>query len=143
MTEHGELRRYHSAVLVPDITAAVGGFTASTGVRFGEVMTFPIRVESDAEEIDIDVTFVHAVDGRTELIQASEGPFAPAVGFGLHHVGGIGTVELDEEIEVQDALGSGVEWRLYMEGRLFAVFLEPTPLRPVRVEVMAPFMANA
>lgn len=142
MTEHEALRRYHSAVLVPDITAAVGVFTASTGVRFGEIMSFPIRVESDSEEIDVEVAFVHAVDGATELIEASEGPFAPAVGFGLHHVGGIGTVELDEEVEAQAALGSGVEWRLFMDERLFAVFLEPTRLRPVRVEVMAPFMAD-
>lgn len=140
-----EFQRRHSAYLVADIEAAKAAFTETAGTPFGEIMTVPTRVETESTAIDLDITFVHAIDGATELIQVSSepGPFAADVGLGFHHIGGIGFADLDEEVERQRASGSLVESRLYLgENQLFAVFFAPTDARPVRLEVMAPFMSE-
>ena len=142
MTANEELQRRHSAFLVADIVEAKEAFTATAGTPFGEVMRFPIRVENESTSVELEVTFAHALDGSVELIEASTGPFAPDLGLGFHHVGGIGSVDLDEAVERQARFGSLVDWRLFMGDRQFAVFFKPTALRPARLEVMAPFMAE-
>ena len=140
-----EFQRRHSAFLVADIEAAKAAFTVTAGTPFGEIMSVPTRVESESSSIDLEITFAHALDGATELIQVSAepGPFAPEVGLGFHHIGGIGPVDLAEEIERQEASGSLVESRLFLgEDQMFAVFFAPIERRPVRLEVMAPFMSD-
>jgi hypothetical protein len=137
-----ELRRPHSGFLVADIHTAQEAFGAISGATFDDVLTVPTRIETDAEVFEFEVSLAFSRDGATELIQAASGPLAADVGLGFHHVGGIGSADLPEEIERQRALGSVPESRLFLDGRLFAVYFSATPQRPVRLEILAPFVAD-
>jgi hypothetical protein len=136
------LRQPHNGFLVADIEAAIEAFAVISGATFGEIRTVETRIETDAEVFEFDVAFAFSDDGVTELIQAADGPLHADVGLGFHHVGGIGGRELGEEIERQLELGSHAESRLLVDGRLFAVLFSATPQRPVRLEVLAPFVAD-
>lgn len=142
MPPHDELKRRHSAFLVADIAQAIEAF-AATGTRFRDVIAVPVRVESESTNADIEITFVHGLDRDIELIQAGEGPFAAEVGLGFHHLGGVGSIDLAEAIEDQRSIGVEVDYQLFWNDTLMAVFFKPTPLRPVRFELMAPHMADA
>jgi hypothetical protein len=131
----------HSAVLVPDLDAAIAEFTTSTATVFGAPMAVPMTIFNDSHSESYTVRFAYSADMTLELVEmvdGSTGPFAPAVGRGFHHFGRIATMSLDEAVSAQRELGAEVEWRLAINGAPAAVFFGPTSTRPVRFELLSP-----
>lgn len=140
MSASNSTRHHHYCIAVPDIEDAVTYFERTLHVEFGSVREVTMKSVGRPGEVSHLVRFVYSKDGYLELLETvpGEGLFGDESSRGFHHVGYHAATDLDEAIAGAVATGEQLDYELYAGGARIAAFFKPTPLRPVRLELLSP-----
>ena len=129
----------HHCLAVVNLDATADYLRSTFGFEFGPFRRVPMRTVG-AVTATADINFVHTTDGRFELIQTVPGTglFGDNANHGFHHTGSWATTSLEEAVEKARSAGEEVDYDVFVDDIQIAVFLKPTPLRPVRLELLSP-----
>lgn len=133
----------HHCIAVANLDATADYFRSALGAEFGPFRKVPMRTVG-AVTATADINFVHTTDGRFELIQTVPGAglFGDSANHGFHHTGSWATTHLDEAVEKARSAGEEVDYEVFVEDIKIAVFLKPTHVRPVRLELLSPALRD-